>query len=180
MLIPIDEYLQSKNVPDMSLEELISFRDELYNKLKNYESQKNTVGSLELEVHLNPRPSLIYEWTLECLLKVCEFIIYYLNDNREKIQDAVWGKARELELLKKEIDWKNPFCREVVAHHILKTDPNPKYANIRHLNFAVDNWIFAHTILDDESVYDISVIRNYRNEFNAMVEDYHRDKNCKE
>lgn len=75
MLISTDEYLERNGVYKMSLKELITFKDKICDNIKRYEDNKYTERVLELEVFMNPKPSVHYWWHCRCLIEVCSIII---------------------------------------------------------------------------------------------------------
>ena len=87
MLLPIEEYLKSSGVYQKSLKELIAFKDRIYKNIKHYEDNKYTERMLELEVFMNPKPSVHYWWYCNCLIDVCSIIIVR-EDCDDKLRDV--------------------------------------------------------------------------------------------
>ena len=85
MLIPVEVYLEGIGVSQMSLSELLASKDKIFEKMKSYEDDKYTERILELEVHMNPKPSVHYCWSCYCLIQVCEIIISNI-DCTEKLK----------------------------------------------------------------------------------------------
>ena len=75
MLISVEERFRNVGVYDMSINELLDFRDKICDKIKEYEENKDTERVLELEVFMNPTPSVRYCWECKCLINICAIIL---------------------------------------------------------------------------------------------------------
>ena len=109
MLITVEEYFNHNGVYDMSINELLDFKDKICDRIKHYEKNKYTEEILELEMFMHPGPSLKYHWDCDCLLELCRIIMLhqdckhelkekckrYSIDARQKIRQGLYPKDDE-------------------------------------------------------------------------------------
>ena len=92
MLISIEEYLEENGVYQMSLNELLAFKDKIYDTIKGYEDDKYTDRLLEQEMFMHPSPSVHYCWNCDCLIMISRIILM-----REDVNDQLKEKcSREI------------------------------------------------------------------------------------
>lgn len=126
MLISIDEYLKENNVPNMSLEELISFRGTLYQEMEHYENERNSKQYMDMERGMNPSPFVCYTWKLCCFIEVCRMI-------ERKIEESLRDDLHEKDL-------------ERIIETVTLGEPNKRYT-IKDLYKEIEENGFARAVL---------------------------------
>lgn len=183
MLISVEDELKKNGVYDMSLEDLVRFKDKVCNDIKYCEDNRYMDAVWEMEMHMNPKPSYYYCWRCDCLIEVCEIIIgnsacteelkkiceEAIENARAKIEKGLYDHPLRM-IIKKD----NVFCREVVAHYLLKE--NPSFKNI--IDEEVDRWIDYHNSVEFKKsiIEDAFMIRHYQMGLEEMILDYLREK----
>lgn len=94
MLVSSQRFLQREGVYQMSLDQLIHFKDKIYNTIKHYEDTKYTIAVLENELYMNPAPSVYYWWHCDCFKKVCGIILAH-EDCDEKLKEKCTQDIKE-------------------------------------------------------------------------------------
>ena len=83
MLIPTYEYLRQEGVNKMSLNEVVAFKDKLWERITYYEENKYTERMLNMELHMHPAPSVHYWWHCQCIIELCTIILTREDCNEE-------------------------------------------------------------------------------------------------
>lgn len=132
---------------------------------------------------MNPGPSVHYWWNCELLKRVCEIIIANKDCTDEikkicevdienalvKIHEGLYNHPLIFEIKKDDV-----FCREVVAHYLLKENPDLKDI----IESEVDKWIDYYSSVEfQKSIKENDfTISHCKINLSEMLRDYFYDK----
>ncbi len=105
MLIDVETYLKENNVDNMSLKELIAFKQEQCDHIKYLEDNKYTDKIVEL-ASMHPEPSVHYAWHCKCLFEICLTVVLHedcdkqlreeckncIIESRKKLREGLYGE----------------------------------------------------------------------------------------